>query len=401
MNKYQTYRNFCEQRTTLHQLRHMNETVIGMDGHAERNGQRLMNFASNDYLGLSHHTELITRAQTYASRYGAGSTASRLITGNHPAYTSIEKRLAHEKGTESALIINSGYQANLTILAALADKDVTGKSVTVLADRLCHHSLLQGPQLSGARLIRFQHNNYDHLSDLLNQEYKKNTHLIIVSESVFGMDGDCADLATLTSLALQHDAILYIDEAHATGVFGINGFGLTPAYRGAIDVVMGTFGKALGSFGAYIACSEIIRTYLTQRCGGLVYSTALPPAILGSMDAALDLLPQMQTQRKHLLTQASRVRESLKRQGWNCGNSTTQIIPIILGDETAATTLAAHLMDDRILVAAIRPPTVPRETSRLRLSLSAAHNTAMIDHLISVMKKHAPYFATTQKSLAS
>lgn len=379
------YRAFIESRQKAHQWRNLDNTQILPNGRARRNGQELINFSSNDYLGLSQHPNLITRAQDYTKRYGAGSTASRLVTGNHGAYAMLEDRLARGKGCQAALIMNSGYQANLTALAALADSDVLGKQAIILADRLCHNSILQGAMLSGARLIRYHHNDHQHLESLLQQYSSKDAQIIIVTETVFGMDGDRADLPTLITLKQKYNGLLYVDEAHATGLFGMDGFGLASEHKGRIDVVMGTFGKALGSFGAYIACTYVLHNYLIQRCGGLIYSTGLPPSVLGSIEAAIELMPTMNAKRNYVLEQAIRVRLALQRQGWNCGNSTTQIIPIILGNEQAATALAEILLQNGILVPAIRPPTVPKGTSRLRLSLSAAHSKQDIDQLISVL----------------
>ena len=393
MTRDNPYQAFCEKRKAAHLFRQLRVTEALPDGQARRNDKNLINFSGNDYLGLSRHPALIARSQDYAARYGAGSTASRLITGNHPLYDKIERELARGKGCETALIMNSGYQANVTVLAALADAEVVGGPVTILADRLCHHSLLQGALLGDARLVRFHHNDYAHLESLLRQQKDKNTHTIVVTESVFGMDGDCADLDALTLLAEKYEAMLYVDEAHATGLYGPDGFGFCAAHKGKIDIAMGTFGKALGSFGATIGCSNILRDYLIQRCGGLIYSTALPPATLGAIEAALELLPQMQSERDYLQTQAARLREALRGQGWDCGASVTHIIPVILGDEEAATALAESLLQDGILAPAIRPPTVPRGTSRLRLSLSAAQTEKDIDHLIAAMNARAVRFA--------
>lgn len=390
------YRTYSAKRKADHQFRQLQETQILSDGYALRGDEKLLNFASNDYLGLSQHPLLIKRAREFAEKFGAGSTASRLISGNVPAYAVIEERLARGKGYETVLVMNSGYQANVSVLAALADAEVIGKPVAVLADRLCHNSLLQGIMLSGARLMRFHHNDHEHLENLLRAQAEKGAHSIIVSESVFGMDGDCADLAALGALARKYEAMLYIDEAHATGVFGPDGFGLCAAHKGAAAVAMGTFGKALGSFGAYIACSAAIRDYLIQRCDGLIYSTALPPAVLGAIDAALELLPNLQSERDYLQTQSVRVRQALQKHGWNCGSSTTQIIPVILGDEEAATSLAENLRKNGIYVPAIRPPTVPRGSSRLRISLSAAHKVADIQRLIDIMDQQALLFAAPQ-----
>jgi 8-amino-7-oxononanoate synthase len=394
------YKAYCEKRMAAHQYRQLAETRILPEGRAERGGETLINFGGNDYLGLSQHPALIRRAQEYAARYGAGTGASRLVTGNTPPYTAIEQRIARGKRTETALVLNSGYQANVTVLAALADSEVVGKPVTILADRLCHNSLLQGALLSGAKLIRFRHNDPAHLDELLQRENEKSAHVIIVTESVFSMDGDVADLAALIALKRRHGAMLYVDESHATGVFGPEGFGFTAAHEGQIEVAMGTFGKALGSFGAHVAGSEILRDYLIQRCGGFIYSTSLPPAALGSIDAVLELLPQMERERTTVLAHAERLRRTLRAQGWDCGASTTPIVPVILGDEQAATELAGILRQNGILAPSIRPPTVPRGTSRLRLSLSAAHKPSDIDELIAVMAQQADAFGVA-RALAS
>ena len=390
------FQAYCAQRKEARQFRRLQSSEILADGRVARDGRSFINFSGNDYLGLSQHPELIARAEAATKKYGAGSTASRLITGNHPLYETIETKLARGKGSETALVLASGYQANMTVLAALADSEVIGKPVVLLADRLSHNSLLQGGMLGMAsgdvKLMRFRHNDYTHLETMLQQQAEKHAQSIIVTESVFGMDGDTADLAVLSSLAEKFSAMLYVDEAHATGLYGPGGFGFCAAHKNRIDIAMGTFGKALGSFGAYVACSNAVRDYLLQRCGGLIYTTALPPATLGAIDAALDLLPSLDAERAHVAVESTRVRQALQQQGWDTGASTTHIVPVILGDEEAATMLSEILQKDGILAPAIRPPTVPRGTSRLRLSLSAAHKLEDIDQLITAMKSHAHNF---------
>lgn len=379
------YRDFCHAREEKNLLRRLQYSEGMPDGRLRRNGRVYVNFASNDYLGLSHHPALRDAAISYAQNFGAGTAASRLVTGNHPAFDKIERSIAAGKGKEAALVLAAGYQTNLTVLAALADKAVLGRSVTIVADRLIHNSLLQGVMLSGAKLARFQHNDLNHLQTILKRETDAGHMGIVVTESVFGMDGDRADLAAIGELAARYDALLYVDEAHATGVFGKNGFGLVADCPELVDVAMGTFGKALGSFGSYVACSAELRDYLVQRCAGFVYSTALPPPVLGSIAAALDLLPSLERERSHVLSLAERMREGLCAQGWDCGSSTTQIIPVIIGGEDAALTLSAKLEEEGFLVAAIRPPTVPVGTARLRLSLSAAHKEEDIDQFLMLM----------------
>jgi 8-amino-7-oxononanoate synthase len=393
MAKTEIYRAYCETRAAQDRLRRLQDATLAPQGRIFRAGRSLVNFASNDYLGLSQHPALVEAACAFARKYGAGVGASRLVTGENPEFAALEARMAAAKNQPAALILAAGYQTNLTAVAALADKEVAGRPVTVLADRLAHHSLLQGAALSGARLMRFQHNDYSHLESLLCARTDKGDTCVIVTESVFGMDGDLADLAQIGALAERFGALLYVDEAHATGVFGARGFGLCEDFAVVVDVAMGTFGKALGGFGSYLACDADIREFLIQRCGGLVYSTALPPATLGAIDAALKLVPTMAVERAALLAQAQRLREALSAQGWACGASQSQIVPVIVGGETETMSLAAELERRGLLVAAIRPPTVPNGSSRLRISLSAAHRPEDIDALISALAEFAPIHA--------
>ncbi len=393
MAKTDLYRFYCERRAAENRLRALRKAELAPDGRVRRDDRLYVNFASNDYLGLSLHPALIEAACAYARKYGAGVGASRLVSGEHPAFAALEARLAEAKNQPAALIMAAGYQTNLTAIAALADKEALGRPISILADRLAHNSLLQGALLSGARLMRYQHNDYDHLESLLRARAKKGDFCLIVTESVFSMDGDLADLARLGALAREFDALLYVDEAHATGIFGARGFGLCEDFAATTDVAMGTFGKALGSFGSYLACAPEIRDYLIQRCGGLIYSTGMPPAALGAIDAALTLVPQMAEARKNLLAQAERLRVALRAQGWDCGASASQIIPVVVGAEADALALAAELDRRGFFVPAIRPPTVPQNASRLRISLSVAQKPEDIDTLIAAMAELAPAFA--------
>jgi 8-amino-7-oxononanoate synthase len=395
MAKTEIYRAYCARRAEKDLLRSLKPSALAPQGRIWREGALLVNFASNDYLGLSQHPALIRSSCDYAEKHGAGVAASRLVTGEHPAFSELDARVAAAKNQPSALIMAAGYQTNLTAVAALADKEVAGRPVTILADRLAHHSLLEGALLSGARLMRFRHNDCDHLESLLRARAEKGDYCLILTESVFGMDGDLADLARIGALARCFDALLYVDEAHATGVFGARGFGLCEDFADVVDVAMGTFGKALGGFGSYLACSGDIRDYLIQRCGGLVYSTGLPPAVLGAIDGALTLVPQMAEPRLALLAQAARLRAALKAQGWDCGASASQIVPVLVGAESNALTLSAELEKRGFLVPAIRPPTVPRGASRLRLSLSAAHRPEDIDALIAALGELASVYGAS------
>jgi 8-amino-7-oxononanoate synthase len=354
-------------------------------GRIIRDGREILNFSSNDYLGLSLHPTLISRSCEYTRRYGTGATASRLVCGTRPACTGIEARLASAKGTQAALLFASGWQANAAVLPALLQ--VLGADVQVYADRLIHASLHHGIRTAGVRQIRFRHNDLAHLEALLRARAAAPGHRIIVSESVFSMDGDRCDVVALADLARRHGAFLYLDEAHATGVLGADGMGLSSLAAGRVDLVMGTFSKALGGFGAYVAGSQMLCDYLTNACSGFIHTTALPPAVLGAIDAALDLVPHMQAERDRLAANADRLRSALHALGLDTGPSSTQIIPVLVGDERRALALSHALEARGVLASAIRPPTVPRGTSRLRVALSAAHTQEDIDRLTEAMSE--------------
>lgn len=352
-------------------------------GLVRRDGQTLLNFSSNDYLGLSRHPALATRAAEYAARLGTGATASRLVCGTMEAHGAIEARLATMKGQEAAMLLATGWQANAAGLGALLR--FAGPGSLVFADELNHSSLVHGARLGGVKPIRFRHNDMAHLAELLAAHAGNAARRFIVTESVFSMDGDRADIGQLRALAEQHNAFLYIDEAHATGVLGAGGMGLC-AHEPGIDLVMGTFSKALGGFGAYVAGSRALIDFLQNACAGFIYTTAPPPPVLGAIDAALDLIPTMDTERAHLAAQANRVRAAFTALGIDTGASCTHIVPALVGRADAAMALATALRERGILAVAIRPPTVPEGTSRIRFALSAVHDEAAIDTLIAAMR---------------
>ncbi len=340
-------------------------------------GRELVNFSANDYLGLSRHPLLVERARDWAARFGAGSGASRLVTGHLAALEAVEERIARAKGTEAALVFASGWQCNASVLPALLDGGLWDGRPEVFADRLNHASLHMGCQAAGVRQHRFRHNDLGHLAELLDRH--RDGPAVIVTESVFSMDGDVTDIAALAGLAARCDALLYVDEAHATGVLGQGGFGLTVGH--AVDVTMGTFSKAMGSFGAYVAGSRAMRDWLVNRASGLIYATAPPPAVLGAIDAAVELVPGLEAERARLAERAAWLRATWAAAGLDTGGSATQIVPVILGDEGRTLAAAAALEERGLLGIAIRPPTVPAGTSRIRFALSAAHADADIERL--------------------
>ncbi|MCF3635515.1 8-amino-7-oxononanoate synthase [Komagataeibacter intermedius] len=350
-----------------------------------RDGRELVNFSSNDYLGLSHHPALAARAAEWLRLDGTGSGASRLVTGTSPRHMHVETRLAAFKGCEGAVILASGWQANASVLAALLRLAAgQGAPPLVFTDRLNHASLHQGCMAAGVRQIRFRHNDLDHLDSLLDRHAGNDRAMrVIVTESVFSMDGDRTDIARLAAIARRHGAFTYVDEAHATGVLGPQGRGLCAEYE--IDLVMGTFSKALGGFGAYVAGSRALCDWLVNACSGFVFTTAPPPAVLGAMDAALELVPTLDEARARLARNAAHIRDVIQGCGLTSGPSTTQIIPIMMGEATRALAFAARLEACGVLATAIRPPTVPPNGSRIRLALSAAHTGSMIDRLATAI----------------
>lgn len=350
-----------------------------------------VNFASNDYLALRFHPALIERARAWLEEYGAGSGASRLVTGNLDLFAGIESKIARLKGKPAALVMASGFQANASVLQALFDRNVLGAEPLVFSDRLNHASIHFGCTASGAREIRYRHGAAAHLGALLSQYQGDERPKFILTESVFSMDGDIAPLAEIARLAREHDAMLIVDDAHATGILGEGGRGLS----GEADVVIGTFSKALGGFGAYVACSSALRDYLINRCTGLIYSTALPPPVLGAIDAALDLVPSLQAERAHVAALAERFRLSAKALGFDVGASATQIVPLFVGTNQAALTLSKRLREVGYFATAIRPPTVPAGTARLRLAFTAAQADADVDGLLGVLEAPALHRSAT------
>jgi 8-amino-7-oxononanoate synthase len=340
----------------------------------DASGRSLIDTSSNDYLGLSQHPLVKARAAEWAARHGAGAPASRLVTGTREITLAVEEKLAAFKGCEAALLFSSGFQANATVIPALAR--LGGKlgagDTAIFSDALNHASIIHGARMARVKLEVFRHNDLEHLDDMLRQHSGRK---LILTESVFSMDGDRADLPALVALAEGHGAALYVDEAHASGVLGPQGRGLAAECAqngGGVDIVMGTLGKAFGAFGAYVAGSRALIDWLVNACPGFIYTTALPPAVLGAVDAALDLIPGMDREREQLARNSQRLRDALALRNYDTLNSTTQIVPAVIGSEADALAAARRLEDAGILAIAIRPPTVAAGTSRLRLTLNSA-----------------------------
>ncbi|MBI5792824.1 MAG: 8-amino-7-oxononanoate synthase [Rhodocyclales bacterium] len=362
----------------------------------DANGRSLTDVSSNDYLGLSQHPLVKDRAAEWAWRHGAGAPASRLVAGTRDVTLAVEQKLAAFKGREAALLFSSGFQANATVIPALTRlgtivgapqglPSVAGDTA-IFSDELNHASIIHGARAARCPVQVFRHNDLAHLDGLLGAHAGRK---LIVTESVFSMDGDRADLSALSEIAERHGALLYVDEAHATGILGPQGRGLAAGDAG-VDVVMGTLGKAFGAFGAYIAGSRALIDWLVNRCSGFIFTTALPPPVLGAVDAALDLIPGMDAERARVAAHAQRLRDALAALGISTLDSTTQIVPAVIGAEADTLAAAARLDAEGFLAVAIRPPTVAPGSSRLRLAINSTLTDPEMDRLLDALAASLP-----------
>ena len=362
-------------------LRRELEPVGPMQGPVVRvHGQPLVNLCSNDYLGLAADPRLRAAAAAAALRDGAGSGAARLVAGDLPIHGALEVRLAAFKGTEAALLFGSGYHANAGVPAVLA-----GREDAIFSDALNHASIIDGCRLSRAELVRYGHGDAQQLGELLARTRARRK--LVVTDAVFGMDGDAAPLREIAELCERHGAMLYVDEAHAAGVLGPTGAGLAEALgvSDRVDVHMGTLGKALGSFGAYVAGSRRLVDLLVSRARTFVFTTALPPAACGAALAALDVLREEPDRRERLRALTLRAKAGLARLGFDVSRVVAPIFPVVLGTEERALAASRALRARGFFVRAIRPPTVPPGTSRLRVALSAAHDEAQVDAFLGAL----------------
>lgn len=334
-----------------------------------RNGRWLFNLASNNYLELAGDKRLCKAAERAVRKYGTGAVASRLIVGNHPLYDEVETSLQRWKKADAALVINSGYAANTGIISALMRRgDV------VFSDRLNHASIVDGIRLSGARHQRYRHCDGNHLETLL-KKAPVGKRKLIVTDTVFSMDGDVAPLAELITLKERYGAALMVDEAHAGGVFGVHGEGYAGRVNGGdrIDLHMGTFGKALGGFGAYVTGEPWLIDYLVQKMRSFIFSTALPPAVLASANEAIRIVEREERRRTMLHEKAAYFRGALKRRGLDIGASASQIVPVMIGSDADAVAFSQSLQQRGIAAVPVRPPTVPENRARIRLTVMSAH----------------------------
>jgi len=350
--------------------------------HFQQNENRLLNFSSNDYLGIAGNTKL---KEEFFNNLGQscdlGAAASRLLTGNHNAYRLLEQDLSEAYCGRSVLVFNSGYHANMGILPALA-----GKNDLILADKLVHASMIDGLRLCDAKVMRYRHLGYDHLISLLEKNRSQYERVFIVSESVFSMDGDVADLKQLVEIKNQYDAFLYLDEAHSVGAYGKTGLGLCEQEDVIkdIDLLVGTFGKAFGSMGAFVVCHEILADYLVNKMRTLIFTTALPEINVAWTRFVFKRIRQMKQERIHLQKLSAQLRHGLKNHGFETmGDS--QIVPMIAGKNELALRWSEQLAGKGYWAMAVRYPTVPKGSARIRFSLSSAMRTDHIKKLIKTL----------------
>jgi 8-amino-7-oxononanoate synthase len=346
-------------------------------------GSEVVNFSSNNYLGLANHPALCKAAKEVIDRYGCGSGASRLISGNMTLHEELEQKLAELKGAEAALVFNSGFQANTGILCALvAEGDV------ILSDALNHASIIDGCRLARAKVVVYGHCDLDQLERGLKQASAQRRKLI-VTETLFSMDGDEAPLTEIVGLAEKYGAMIMVDEAHATGVLEPDGAGLVGklGLGDRVLVQMGTLGKALGGFGAYVAGSRALRELLINRCRSFIFTTSLPPAIMAMGIAAVELVKKEPDRRRALWQNCERLKLGLQSLGYALGKSQSQILPLMVGDPTQCMQLSRRLLERGVFAQGIRPPTVPSGTSRLRISLMATHTKEHLEQALNTFEE--------------
>lgn len=349
--------------------------------HIQVDGTDVLSFCSNDYLGLANHPALVEAFKAGLDEAGVGSGASHLITGHHVLHEKLERALAAFVGLPAALYFSSGYMANLGVVSALMHR-----GDAIFADKLNHASLNDAAVLSRADLQRYQHNELEHLERLLSNSKAKRK--LVLADAVFSMDGDIAPVPELLALCEQYDAWLMLDDAHGFGVLGEHGQGILSHFsvQSPRIIYMATLGKAAGVSGAFAAADQVVIDYLLQHARTYIYTTATPPALANAVLAAIDVIKQDSARRAHLNQLIQALKTNLKLNKWQLMPSDTAIQPLLVGSNEDALKLSEYLLTQGILVPAIRPPTVPKNTARLRISLSAAHSTADLNRLISALQ---------------
>jgi len=352
-------------------------------------GKEIIMLASNDYLGFCSHPEIKNKAQNAIKKWGAGSGAARLINGNLTLFDELEKRLAAFKNTEEALVFSTGYMANAGLLSALGTKENI-----IYSDELNHASIIDGCRLSRATITVYPHKNVKTLESFLKQESGYQNR-IIVTDGVFSMDGDIAPVPDLLLLAEKYDATLIIDDAHGTGAIGKSGKGTLEHFEmenSSRTIILGTMGKAMGSFGAFVAGTKELKEYLINKSRSFIFTTALPPSVLAASIQALNIIGKNPAIISELRENASYMRKGLRSLGFNTLESETQIMPVMVGSPADTVNMAKELFDKGLFIQAIRPPAVPENSSRLRLTVMATHEKSDLEKALSILEKTGKKF---------
>lgn len=374
---------FLQQRANQGLLRTLKPIDSRGAGTLRRDNRELIDFSCNDYLGLANHPSVKRALQEAVEEFGASSCASRLLSGDLTIHHTLEEKVASLSGKRSALVFSSGYQANIGIISTLV-----GKGDAVFSDKLNHASIVDGIGLSGARCFRFRHNDLDHLEMLLRKHSPQYQRRLIVTETIFSMEGDRSPINQIADLKDKYGGLLMVDEAHATGVYGPSGGGIVAQEKLSerVELIMGTFSKALGGFGAYVAGSRQIVDFLVNACRSFIYSTALPPAIAAANLAALETMEKEPFRRTVLCENATWFRDALIARGYDVRGS-SQIVPLVVGSADRAMAAGKALEEQGFWVLPIRPPTVPAGESRLRFSLTYDHSRQQLSDLIEHIDK--------------
>ncbi len=384
--KFTKIRSELDLRRSQHLYRSTRVADSPQQPQRQIDGKPLLAFCSNDYLGLANHPDVIHAFQQAANTYGVGSGAAHLVNGHSRPHQQLEEALAAFTGRERALLFSTGYMANLGVVNAL----LTGRNDLVYADRLNHASLVDAALLSGAKLIRYPHNDTASLGKRLMAQDAESLTQLILTDGVFSMDGDVAPLAKLAAMARHHDAWLMVDDAHGFGVLGNTGAGLVEAAglnQDDVPILMGTLGKALGTAGAFVAGSHDLIEYLMQTARTWIYTTAPPPAVAAATVVSLQRVQTESWRREHLRTLIQQFRSGAAQLGLPLMPSDTAIQPLVVGSSEQALAISRKLEEQGILVTAIRPPTVPSGTARLRVTLSAAHTAEDVERLLDALGK--------------
>lgn len=345
------------------------------------NDKKLINFASNNYLGLANDERVINNGYRYAKEFGAGSGASRLITGTTKIFIELEEKISKWVNKEKSLLFNSGYTANIGLLSAIADRDTI-----IFCDRLNHASIYDGIIQSQAKIERYHHNDIDHLETLL-EKYKNNEKKIVITDTVFSMDGDIAKLKEIVKLKERYNFLFIVDEAHSLGIFGEKGSGIVNELNlvNEVDIIMGTLGKSVGVFGAFVAGDTILIDYLINYCRQFIFTTAFSPFVVGAIDEAINII-QKEDRGKIVLEKSKRLIKMFNNENIDTKDSSTQIVPVIVCKNEYSLDLMSYLCNNGFFIPAIRPPTVPLNTARIRVSLSYYHTEEELNKLFELIR---------------